>query len=81
MLWIRRGQIEVLLAYSDVLKHEYLRIGNGSGVKLTFNEPNELGSEIGFYLNEVKDPRIVPIEDPIEHMERQLEKHRHGRAG
>ena len=81
MLWIRRGSVEVVLPYSSVLRHEYLRIGSGSGVKLTFKEPNKLGSEIGFYLDEGERPQAVSNDDPIEHMERQFEKHRHGSAG
>jgi hypothetical protein len=80
VLLIRRRRVEMSIPYSDVEAHEFLRIGNSSGVKLTFRTPTALGREIGFYLDESLDSKAVPIDDPGEHLERQLERYRHGRT-
>jgi hypothetical protein len=79
-LLIRRGSLEVRVPYSEILAHEFLKIGSQPGVKLTFKSANVLGTGIGFYLDTQVDPSTVPHNDPIEHMERQMEKYRHGRA-
>ena len=69
-VYVRRGTKEAEINYSDIRDHEYLRIGMSQGVKLTFKEPNLLGSSIGFYLPE---PVLNPgREDPIDYMERQI---------
>lgn len=77
-LIIRRRSVEVSVPYSGILAHEYLRIGNSSGVKLVFGTPNAHGAEIGFYLDDSLDSTAIPSNDPCEHLERQLERYRHG---
>jgi hypothetical protein len=70
MLSIRRDGVIAFVPYQGVQDIEVLRIGTSFGAKLTFSNPSELGSEIGFFLN---DPAAGSLGiDPVEHIKSRL---------